>query len=127
MRTLWAVFEAGGDRAYQALIPAPFGPPRRPLIQVSVASVDEVSPRPFRSYREATLLVAVRLGLTEGWYPVMMPVTSRVGQWRGRWRGRARGQGWWPSPSTCSTAAQWLANAAPYPCRLTQHCPGRHC
>jgi hypothetical protein len=41
-RTLWAVFEPGDERAHDALIPAPFGPSRRPLVQVWVTSVDEV-------------------------------------------------------------------------------------
>jgi hypothetical protein len=72
-------------------------------------------------HREATLLVAVRLGLTDGWYPVMMPVTSRVAQWRGLPAGLAEvevtarnaGRHGFARRNTTTLFELWLAGASP--------------
>lgn len=85
--SVFGVFEPADHEAYLDSVRPDFEPSQSPRVCVYVASFDEVSPWPLRPYLEASVFVSVRHGTMEGWFPLMMPVTSRVAMMGGRRRG----------------------------------------
>jgi hypothetical protein len=85
--TVFGVFEPADHGAYLDAVRLNFEPSPSPRVYVYVASFDEVSPWPLTPYLEASVLISVRHGTMEGWFPLMMPVTSRVAMMGGRRRG----------------------------------------
>lgn len=73
---LAATYEPPSAAAYRRCLPAVFAVPQRPLIMAVVIDYLAVSPWPFSRYGEAALLLKSDHCGQEGWFPVMMPVTT---------------------------------------------------
>ena len=84
---VFGAFEPSDHDAYLDAVRPHFEPSPSPIVYVYVASFDEVSPWPLSPYLEASIFVSVRHGAMEGWFPLMMPVTSKVAMFGGRRRG----------------------------------------
>ena len=64
--------------AYRKNLPAAFQIPARPLISLVIIDYLEVSPWPFARYQEAAILLRAAYRDREGWYPLVMPVTTWI-------------------------------------------------
>jgi hypothetical protein len=69
---------------YRALLPQPFGMPELPVVTIFIADYCKMDAWPLTHYGEWSALLKCTLGSEEGWYPVTMPVTSRISMWGGR-------------------------------------------
>lgn len=71
-------FRPASWEAYRRYLPAALGMPRLPVVKVFLIDYLDVRPWPFRRYQEWSILLRARHGAIEGWFPVTMPVTSRI-------------------------------------------------
>jgi hypothetical protein len=76
LTALAATYEPPSAAAYRHCLPAVLAVPQRPLIMAIVIDYLRVAPWPFSRYREATLLLASSHRGHEGWFPLIMPVTT---------------------------------------------------
>jgi hypothetical protein len=68
-------------------LPAAFGVPERPLIQILAIDYAKVAPWPLRRWQEWGVLLRCEWGGEIGWYPVTMPVTKWLPMRAGRYLG----------------------------------------
>ena len=75
---LAAYYEPPSLEAYRHCLPAVFAVPDQPLIMAVVIDYVRVSPWPFSRYGESALLLKTDYRGQEGWFPLIMPVTSWI-------------------------------------------------
>lgn len=75
---LAARYEPPCMEAYRTCLPAVFRIPDRPLISLVIIDYLQVSPWPFAPYQEAAILLRAGYRDREGWYPLVMPVTTWI-------------------------------------------------
>ena len=63
---------------YRALLPQAFGLPELPIVTIFIADYYKLDAWPLIRYGEWAVLLKCSFGSEEGWYPVTMPVTSRI-------------------------------------------------
>lgn len=73
---LAAFYEPPCLEAYRHCLPAVFAVPRQPLIMAVVIDYVRVAPWPFSRYGESALVLKTDHRGREGWFPLIMPVTT---------------------------------------------------
>jgi hypothetical protein len=63
---------------YRKLLPESFSIPSQPLVTIFVADYLRVIPWPSKRYQEWSVLLKSEWKREVGWYPVTMPVTTRI-------------------------------------------------
>jgi hypothetical protein len=76
LTALAATYEPPSASAYRHCLPAVFAVPERPLIMAVVIDYIRVAPWPFSRYQEAAILLGSSHRGREGWFPLVMPVTT---------------------------------------------------
>jgi hypothetical protein len=75
---LAAYYEPPSLEAYRHCLPAVFAVPRQPLIMAVVIEYLRVAPWPFSRHGESALLLKTDYHGREGWFPLIMPVSTLI-------------------------------------------------
>jgi hypothetical protein len=75
---LAAYYEPPSLEAYRHCLPDVFAVPDEPLIMAVVIDYLRVSPWPFSRYGESALLLKTEYHGRQGWFPLIMPVTTWI-------------------------------------------------
>ena len=78
LAALAAHYEPPSLDAYRRCLPPVFEMPRQPLIMAVVIDYLRVSPWPFSRYGESALLLKTEYRGRQGWFPLIMPVTTWI-------------------------------------------------
>lgn len=73
-----AYYEPPSLEAYRHCLPAVFSVPERPLIMAFVIEYRRVAPWPFSPYGESAILLKTEHHGRQGWFPLIMPVTTWI-------------------------------------------------